>query len=268
MSTLSDPYFITPLASNPTYPLFIFLPGMDETAADLIKIQTVGLEAAFDVRCFVIPADDLTSWDHLVDNVIALTQAELEKIPRSSIYLCGESFGGCIALLVLMKFPQLFDRVILINSASSFHRVPWLNLGSILFPWTPNFFYKISSFIAVPFLAHLNRLTPTDRQALLEGVSSAPKKTAEQRLSLLRDFTIDEQKLSQVTQPVLLIGSKGDRLLPSEAEAKRLAKIFPHPQVVTLPHSGHACLVEEDVNLYQILLAESFLIAPTDESLS
>ncbi|MEC4815104.1 MAG: alpha/beta hydrolase [Scytonema sp. PMC 1069.18] len=254
-----SPYFFTPYEFHPNYPLFIFLPGMDETGKELMCLQTEGLEAAFDVRCFVIPADELTSWDDLAEKVVTLTQSELEKAPRSSVYLCGESFGGCIVLKILQKFPQLFTRVILINSGSSFPQVPWLNFGSLLFPLTPEIFYKISSFAALPFLASLNRLSSAGQKALLNSVRSAPKKTANQRLCLLREFKIDETKLSQITQPVLLVASKNDRLLPSEAEAKRLAKVFSNSRVVILPDGGHACLVEEDIRLIQILQAENFL---------
>lgn len=259
MSEHHQPYFLSPAKSNPSYPLFIFLPGLDETGKELLSIQTAGLETAFDVRCFVIPPDELTTWDHLVDSAIALTQAELEETPRSSVYLCGESFGGCIALKVAIKAPQLFDRIVLVNPASSFHRVPLLVLGSLLFPLTPKFFYKISSFIALPFLTSVNRLSPTARQALLKSVSSAPKATAGHRLGLMRQFTIDETQLQQVRQPTLLIGSQEDRLLPSAAEVQRLARIFPNAQVEILSHGGHACLVEQGINLLEILRAKNFL---------
>jgi pimeloyl-ACP methyl ester carboxylesterase len=177
----------------------------------------------------------------------------------SPVYLCGESFGSCLALKILEKFPQLFTKIILINSASSFHRVPWLNLGSLLFPYTPQLLYKISSFLSLPFLANLSRISPVTSQALAKSTRSAPKKTANQCLSLMRELKIDENKLSQITQPVLLIASKDDRLLPSSAEAQRLSNIFPNSQIITLPHSGHACLVQNDVNLYQILVSSNFI---------
>jgi pimeloyl-ACP methyl ester carboxylesterase len=257
----SQPYFLTTQFSNPNYPLLVFLPGMDETGKELMYIQTAGLEAAFDVRCFVIPPDELTSWDQMTEKVVSLTKIELEKVPRSPVYLCGESFGGCLALKILEKFPQLFTKIILINSASSFHRVPWLNLGSLLFPYTPQFFYKISSFLSLPFLANLSRISPAASLALSKSISSAPKETANQRLSLMREFNIDEKKLSQITQPVLLIASRDDRLLPSLAEAQNLSNIFPNSQIITLPHSGHACLVERDINLYRILLSANFIVA-------
>lgn len=50
----SHPYFLTPELSNSNYPLFVFLPGINETSKELMYIQTAGLEAAFDVRCFFI----------------------------------------------------------------------------------------------------------------------------------------------------------------------------------------------------------------------
>ena len=254
-----QPYFLTPVKSSSSYPLFVFLPGLDETGRELMCLQTAGLETAFDVRCFVIPPDELTTWEHLTERAIALTQAELEQASRPAVYLCGESFGGCIALKVLEKAPQLFDRIILVNPASSFHRVPYLDLGALLFPLTPKFFYKISSFIALPFLAPLNRLSSVAAQALSKSVKAAPKKTAAHRLSLMRQFDIDEQQLQKLHQSVLLIGSKEDRILPSVQEVQRLARILPNARVVILPHSGHACLVEEDVNLYKIMQAENFL---------
>ena len=82
-----QPYFLTPIKSSLSYPLLVFLPGLDETGKELLNIQTAGLENAFDVRCFVIPPDEFRSWDMLADKAIALTQAELEKTDRPSVYL-------------------------------------------------------------------------------------------------------------------------------------------------------------------------------------
>lgn len=253
-----SPYFYSPKAPNPDVPLFVFLPGMDETGKALMNLQTASLYSAFDVRCFVIPADNLTNWDDLSEQVVSLTQAELSRMPRSAVYLCGESFGGCLALKVILKAPQLSDRIILINSASSFHQIPWLNFGSMLFPYTPDLIYDASSIVALPFLANLGRLKLSAFQALCQSAQDAPKQTAAQRLKLMRMFEVDEQQLHQFTQPVLLIAGECDRLLPSVAEAHRLAKVFPAAQVVTLPHSGHACLIETDINLLQIIRAYHF----------
>ncbi len=259
-----DSYFLTPAKPNPDKPLFVFLPGMDETGKVLMELQTKGLEVEFDVRCFVIPPNNLDDWNSLTEEVIQLTESEDAIIPRS-VYLCGESFGACLALHVIATRPDLFDRLILINPASSFASVPWLNLGSFLLPLTPQWLYDISSFVALPCLAQLTRVSLTGLQALLQSVQSAPKQTAERRLVLMRQFEIDVEKLRYFTQPTLLIAGQRDRLLPSVAEVHRLAKAFPHAQTVTLPHSGHACLVESDVNLDRILSETNFLVTSMNE---
>lgn len=253
-----DSYFLTPTHANPGKPLFVFLPGMDETGKDLLGFQTKGLEADFDVRCFVIPPSDLNDWDLLAEDVIQLVQAELAVSPQP-VYLCGESFGGCLALQVIMTRPDLFDRLILVNPASSFATVPWLNLGSYLLPLTPHWLYDLSSFAALPFLAQLRRVPFSGLRALLESVQSAPLSTAQRRLVLMRQFKIDVEKLRSFRQPTLLIAGQHDALLPSVAEAHRLARIFPHAQTVTLPRSGHACLVESEVHLGQILQETHFM---------
>jgi pimeloyl-ACP methyl ester carboxylesterase len=254
------PYFFTPFQANSDHPLFVFLPGMDETGKDLMTLQTAGLETAFDVRCFVIPADTLDRWDSLSHQLIGLIQAEQENT-RRPIYLCGESFGGCLALTALAQAPDLFDCIILINPASSFHRIPVMNFGALLLPWTPQLLYDFSSILALPFLAQIKQLSPKARKALRKAAQEAPKQTAEQRLKLLKTFKIDETKLQKITQPVLLIGSQHDHLLPSVDEAYRLANIFPNAQTVILPHSGHACLIERDMNLITILQDINFLSA-------
>lgn len=256
------PYFFAPFRANTNQPLFVFLPGMDETGKALMTLQVAGLEAVFDIRCFVIPAERFDGWHSLSQQLIALTEAELEKTPRQ-VYLCGESFGACVGLTALTQTSNLYDRIILINSASSFHRVPLMNIGSFLLPRTPQFLYDCSSVLALPFLAQLSHLPSAACRALRKSAQDAPKQTAEQRLALLRDFRANEPKLQKITQPVLLIGSQQDHLLPSVEEAHRLAKVFSNSQVFTLPNSGHACLVESDVDLIKILQRTHFLPTPT-----
>jgi len=74
---------------------------------------------------------------------------------------------------------------------------------------------------------------------------SVPPETVLWRLSLVKEFDVDETQLRQLTQPVLVIASALDRLLPSITEARRLVKILPNAQMVVLPYSGHACLLKQ-----------------------
>ena len=254
----SEPCFLTPKRVQPEYPLFVFLPGMDGTG-QLLRKQTVGLEVAFDVRCLALPRNDLNSWDVLTQKVLELIGAELKKNTHRPVYLCGESFGGCLALMVAIASPQLFERIILVNSASAFHRRPWFGWASQLAFWVPSCLYQVGALGLLPFLASLGRILPSDRQDLLSTMRSVPPETALWRLSLVKEFNVDETQLHRLTQPVLLVASALDRLLPSQTEAKHLAKILPNAKMVVLPYSGHACLIESDIKLYEIMQAENFL---------
>lgn len=254
----SHPCFLTPQRLQPELPLFVFLPGMDGTGR-LLRTQTVGLESAFDVRCLAIPPDDLTNWQVLTETVVALIEAELAQSPDRPVYLCGESFGGCLAMKVALFAPHLFDRLILVNPASSFRRKQLVAWGSQVTRWLPEFAYRLSSIALMPFLAHLGRVTEGDRQTFYEAVLSVPQKTSIWRLSLLGEFDITDEQLSQLQQPVLLLASAADRLLPSLTEIEHLEQWFPHAQAVVLPHSGHACLLEAGVNLYEIMKTQNFL---------
>ncbi|MBW4645275.1 MAG: alpha/beta hydrolase [Goleter apudmare HA4340-LM2] len=252
------PCFLTPKRLQPDLPLFVYLPGMDGTG-ELLRSQTIGLEAGFDVRCLAIPRKDLTTWDELSNNVLDLIHAELEKSSQRPVYLCGESFGGALAIKVAVKAPQLFKRVILINPASSFSLRPWLGWASRITDWVHPCLYDMGALGLLPFLAFLPRLSRSDRQELLKTMRSVPPETVNWRLSLLREFHVAEDQLRRLTQPVLLIGATHDRLLPSVNEVNRLANILPNNRTVILPYSGHACLLEKDINLYEILKDQNFL---------
>lgn len=257
------PCFLTPKRLRPEYPLFVYLPGMDGTG-QLLRSQTAGLEVGFDVRCFAIPRKDLTSWDVLTNSVLDLIHAELEKSSHRSVYLCGESFGGCLAMKVAIKAPQLFKRIILINPASAFGLRPLLNWASQITYLVPSGLYDLGALGLLPFLASLPRISRSDRHELLRTMRSVPPETVHWRLSLLREFEIDEEKLRRLKQPVLLIAGGSDRLLPSVTEAKRLGNIIPNTEIVVLQNCGHACLLEQDINLYEILKTNDFLESKAD----
>lgn len=248
------PYFITPKSIKKEYPLFIYLPGMDGTGK-LLRTQIAALENSFDIRCLAIPSTDHSSWDELTSYLVDLVKTELQVQPQRPVYLCGESFGGCLAMKVLVQAPHLFSRIILVNPASSFHRLPWLNWASQILDIVPSTLYTFGALGFLPFLVTLARIAPTQRQDILKIIRSVPSQTVNWRVSLLRDFSIDMEKLSQIQQRVLLIASASDRLLPSVTEVQFLADIFSNTKVFILPDSGHACLLEKDINLYEIMKA-------------
>ncbi|MBD2089670.1 alpha/beta hydrolase [Microcoleus sp. FACHB-1515] len=250
--------FLQPQTSRPDAPLFVFLPGMDGTG-QLLRTQTEGLESRFEVRCLSIPPDDLTSWEDLTEQTIALIKAEMRHENERTVYLCGESFGACLAIKVALHSPHLFRRVILVNPASSFHRYPWVQWSTQMTRLLPEPLYRAGCVAFMPFLASLGQVESADRRALLKAMLSVTQESSVWRLSLLSQFHITPAQLQRITQPVLIIASQDDRVLPSRVEAELLTRELPNARMHLLPNSGHACLLESGVNLYQILERCSFL---------
>ena len=255
--------FLSPKEPKPTHPLLIYLPGMDG-AGTLLEKQLDPLVATFDVRCLSIPANDLTDWSGLVEQTAALIRAEQQLASNRPVYLCGESFGGCLALKLATHSPKLFDRMILVNPASSFSQQLIVSWGATITQWMPAPLYQLSAIGLLPFLIAPERVAPQTRLALLSAMQSVTPGSAAWRLSLLSQFSLNELPLYQITQPVLLIASKADRLLPSTAEAERLVSYLPNAQTTILPQSGHACLLETEVNLDEILRSQGFLNQQTN----
>ncbi|MGE5657742.1 MAG: alpha/beta fold hydrolase, partial [Actinomycetota bacterium] len=244
--------FLTPKPLKRHNPLFIFLPGMDGTGK-LLGVQIPKLAKVFDIRCLAIPPDDLANWDTLVGETVTLIEQEREANPERPIYLCGESFGGCLAIKVALVAPHLLDRLILVNPASSFRQQPWMQWGSYLTQWLPGNLYALSVYGLLPVLASLGKMGRSERQALLEAMQSVPQRASIWRLALVRSFDVQEKDLRRLNLPVLIVASGADRLLPSVAEAKLLVKVLPNAQMVVLANSGHACLLETDVDLCAIV---------------
>ncbi|NET54812.1 MAG: alpha/beta hydrolase [Symploca sp. SIO2E6] len=243
---------------NPNLPLFVYLPGMDGTG-ELLRSQTKDLQTAFELRGLAIPPDDLSNWDELTTMVVNLIEGVLQSQPSRSVYLCGESFGGCLAVKVALRAPYLIDKVILSNPATSFNQRPWLGWGGQLSYWLPESIYKASALVLLPFLSALGRMTPRERLELLDAMRSVPATTTNWRISLVSNFDVDETQLRCLQQSVLVIASGADQLLPSVKEAERLVNCLPNAKMLVLPQSGHACLLEKDVNLFRIIEDQNFL---------
>ena len=242
---------LTPTAQQSQLPLFLLFPGMDGTG-ELLHHQVEGLKGRFDVRCLSLPGDDLSDWDALVLQVIELIeQARGDEL--RPIYMCGESFGGCLALKVAAYRPSLFKQLILVNPASSFARIPLFYWGSPLSNLLPMPLYQFSAVGLLFLLVEFGRVTPADRQRLLNAMQGLTSRTAAWRLQLLRMFDFSSVEFATIEVPTLLIAGGCDRLLPSSQEVARLARLLPQAETYQLPQSGHACLLEQAVNLEEIL---------------
>ncbi|MGF1589564.1 MAG: alpha/beta fold hydrolase [Pleurocapsa sp.] len=260
MSFRSSVNFIDPREVNRDAPLFVYLPGMDGTGK-LLQTQSDDLAASFDLRCLSIRIDNHSTWQELAKDTVQLIKTELTRKTNSEVYLCGESFGGCLALKTALAAPSLIKKLVLVNPASCFNQLPILSWGADITSWLPSWVHRYSAAGLLPFLVRLNRISDCDRDRLIESMKSVPPHVVSWRLSLLKNFQVTNQELRSLNIPSLIIAGAADDLLPSVAEAQKLTSLLPQAQMTILPQSGHACLLETDIKLYQILVKQNFIPA-------
>lgn len=260
MSFRSSVDFIDPREVNRDAPLFVYLPGMDGTGK-LLQRQSNNLAANFDLRCLSIRIDNHSSWSDLARDTVQLIKSELTHKTNSEVYLCGESFGGCLALKTALAAPSIIKKLILVNPASCFNQLPILSWGVDLTSLLPSWVHRYSAAGLLPFLVRLNRIKDCDRICLIESMKSIPPHVVSWRLSLLRDFKVTDEELRNLNIPSLIVAGAADDLLPSVEEAQKLTRLLPQAQMTVLPQSGHACLLETEINLYQILVKQNFIPA-------
>jgi pimeloyl-ACP methyl ester carboxylesterase len=231
-------------------PLFVFFPGMDGTG-QLFAKQRDRLMKRFDVRCLAIERNDLSNWSEMTEQAVKLIATE--RSVGQELYLCGESFGACLAMQVAGRMRQNVNKLVLINPASSFARFPLLAVGSAFSNLLPDMMYPISARILAYFLINIDRVTAVEQHRLMDAMLSVQPKSAAWRLDLLRQFPVDMIVSELVDIPVVLIAGERDQLLPSVVEVRILQRLLPRSKMILLPSSGHACLLEQDLYLADLL---------------
>lgn len=257
MQPVCVPTLFSPVSPQPNAPLWVYFSGMDGTGL-LLRSQLAGLSEYFDIRCLAIPKHDRSDWKALSAHVIPQIVREQGSHQRP-VYLCGESFGGCLALAIANQFSSPHHRLILVNPATSVHQLWWLRCVSLGMPLLPAPLYRSYTLNFLPLLGNLNHIDPTDRHAFTEAVLSLPQATVSWRLAQLVAFNVDALPLNTLRQPTLIAASLADLLLPSYPEALRLCQQIPDCNVAKLSTSRHAALLERQVNLTQILRQAHFL---------
>lgn len=254
-------------------PLLLFLPGTDGVGMGLI-LHHKSLGRVFEVRCLHIPVNDRTPFEGLLQIVENSIKYEHAMSPNRPIYLIGDSFGGCLALSVAARNPQIDLVLILINPATSFAKTPLQPILPVLEAMPSELHvtvpYLLSFVMGDPLKMAMvsveNNLSPPKTlQKLSDSLTSMlpllseladiiPRDTLFWKLKLLKSgAAYANSRLHAVQAEVLLLASGNDNLLPSGEEADRLFKSLKNCRVRYFKDNGHTLLLEDGVNLLSVI---------------
>jgi pimeloyl-ACP methyl ester carboxylesterase len=158
------------------------------------------------------------------------------------IILVGASMGGAAAIDFTLTFPEIVQKLILINSAGLKAISP---VGKLFFPLLDN--------LAAEFLRN-----PQVRQQVSRSAYQDPKFVSEDALicgslhlqmpnwhSSVISFTksggykpFRREQLAQIKQSTMILWGDSDRILGTK-DAEKLAKLIPQSQLIWIPDCGH-----------------------------
>uniref|UniRef100_J3KZU5 Serine aminopeptidase S33 domain-containing protein n=2 Tax=Oryza brachyantha TaxID=4533 RepID=J3KZU5_ORYBR len=241
-------------------------------------MQHKSLGRVFEVRCLHIPVNDRTTYEGLLHVVEESVKYEHNLSPNRPIYITGDSFGGCLALSLAARNPEIDLVLILVNPATSFAKTPLQamlpllemvpsNLPVITLPHLLRYF--IGDPLKMAIVSIQTNTSPQDTlQRFSENLSSILPLLSEfgrvvqmdtllWKLKLLKSGAeYANSHLHAVQAEVLLLASGNDNLPPS-GEADRLFKTLKTCKVRYFRTSSDRLLMEESFNLLTVIKGSS-----------
>ncbi len=236
------------------YPLLINIPGLDGTGQLFFK-QAPYLDKDYRVVSIRLRDHGRFTYEDLADDVAAIIRQHKEE--RAT--LTAESFGGGVAFTFALRYPQMVERLIIVNSFPRYRQRVRIKLGAWLAARIPfSLAWPVRKFASLVGL-FVDRVPKEDRRRFFEATRTIVGEAYARRLQLISELDI-EDRLSEIKAPTLLVGCKKDLLVRSVSEAHLMAARIPDAQVKIFQDAGHACLMGDRVCLARIMkewIAES-----------
>jgi len=228
-------------------PLLIYVAGLDGTG-ELFYKQAPLLVSTYRVVTFRSRDSGRFNYEDLASDLAAIIRDQAE--PRATIV--GESFGGTVALHFALDYPEMVERLVIINSFPRFRKRLKIKLASALAARLP--FRMLWAFrrAANSLGLLVDGVRREDRRIFWRAIRTVSAQAYARRLQLITEFDI-EQRLSEIHAPTLLIAGDRDLLIPSVKEAHAMAARMPNATVKVIKRAGHACLMGGRVRLAELL---------------
>jgi pimeloyl-ACP methyl ester carboxylesterase len=233
--------------ANPDLPLLVYVAGMDGTG-ELFYKQIPSLSESYRVITFRLRDTSDATYEDLTDDIAAI----IKDTGEAKATLVGESFGGSVALTFALHYPQMIERLVIVNSFPYYRGRIRIRLAARLAALAP---YRM----AVPFRLTmaslglwLDGVTREDRRKVLEALRTVEMKSYARRLRLIAEVNL-EDRLAEIHTPTLFVATTKDLLVASVREARLMASRMPYAVVKIIEGAGHACLLGNRVRLSRLI---------------
>ncbi|KAL3526209.1 hypothetical protein ACH5RR_014581 [Cinchona calisaya] len=265
-------------SSSASTPLLLFLPGLVGVGSGIV-LQCPKLGEIFDVWCLHIPISDRSSFSDLVKLVEETVRSENSRRPQTPIYLVGESFGGCLALAIASRNPDIDLLLVLANPATCFSKSqlhPLLPFSQVM-PEQMNLslLYLLSLASGFPSRMTMDALQKSLPLEQTVGELTQAAGALSSYISVLADLlgvetlnwklkmlksaeAFSNSRLHAVKARTLILCSGRDPMFPSQEEGERLRRLLPNCEIRTFSDKGHVLFLEDGFDLVTVIKGASF----------
>jgi 3-oxoadipate enol-lactonase len=225
---------------------FVYVCGI-EGSGRLFYKQSADLSRDHRVISFPLRAEGRYEMARLVEDLAWVVR----DAGAEGATVLGESFGGLLTMAAAIERPELFSRLILVNTFAHFRQRAKIALGCALFAA----FYPMLK-------AHRTRaargvlfspdVPEEDRRLFREHTRVVAREGYVSRMRIIRDTDL-RPRLSEIRAPALVVAGTADRLLDSPRAAREMASLIPRSRLKLLEGTGHVALLSERVGVREWL---------------
>src|SRR5688572_11419364 len=159
----------------------------------------------------------------------------------------GESFGGLLTMATALEHPELFERMILVNTFPHFAARLKIHAGCLLF----SAFYPMLKAHRTRSARHVlfsPDVGEEDRRLFREHTRVVGREGYVSRMRIIRDADL-RPRLGEIRAPALVVARTADRLLDSVRAGRLMADRLPRARLKLLEGTGHTALLSGRVRV-------------------
>lgn len=163
----------------------------------------------------------------------------------------GESFGGLLTMATALAHPELFARMILLNTFPYFFQRAKIRMGCVLFAA----FYSMMKVHRTRSARHVlfsPDIAEEERQKFRDYTRVVGHEGYVSRMRIIRDTDL-RPYLPEIKTPALVVAGTADRLLDSVKAARLMASRIPRARLKLLEGTGHVALLSGRVRVREWL---------------
>ncbi|HEU4388076.1 MAG TPA: alpha/beta hydrolase, partial [Blastocatellia bacterium] len=187
-------------------PLLIYIPGLDGTG-ELSFRHLPNLSRDYQVITYQLRDTGRFTYEDLAADIAHIVQDRNE----TRAMILGESFGGTIAIEFALRYPEMAERLVLVNSFPWFRKRRLIRYGLFIASRMPFDATWLIRRAAATLGLIVDGIARADRRTFIAAIRNVKKPAYVRRLELISELDLRD-RLGEIKAPTLLLAGEKDLL--------------------------------------------------------